>query len=116
MGSIANGAIVRIKLENFMTYTFVEVRPGANLNVIVGTNGSGKSSLVCAICLGLCGTPHTVGRASNVSDYIRHGADYAVIEIELASTTGQNTIIERRITGSKSTLESQWRHVTTEVG
>lgn len=103
MGSIANGAIVRIKLENFMTYTFVEVRPGANLNVIVGTNGSGKSSLVCAICLGLCGTPHTVGRASNVSDYIRHGADYAVIEIELASTTGQNTIIERRITGSKST-------------
>lgn len=99
----ANGAIVRIKLENFMTYTFVEVHPGANLNVIVGTNGSGKSSLVCAICLGLCGTPHTVGRASNVSDYIRHGADAAVIEIELSSTSGRNTIIERRITGSKST-------------
>lgn len=99
----ANGAIVRIKLENFMTYTYVELRPGANLNVIVGTNGSGKSSLVCAICLGLCGTPHTVGRASNVSDYIRHGANAALIEIELSNTSGPNTIIERRITSSKST-------------
>lgn len=85
-----------------MTYTYVEVRPGPNLNVIVGTNGSGKSSLVCAICLGLCGTPYTVGRASNVSDYIRHGADAAVIEIELSGTSGRNTVIERRITRSKS--------------
>lgn len=29
--------------------------------------GSGKSSLVCAICLGLAGSPKTLGRADNVS-------------------------------------------------
>ncbi|KAH6933720.1 hypothetical protein HPB50_017686 [Hyalomma asiaticum] len=95
--------LIDSQLAPHLTYTYVELRPGANLNVIVGTNGSGKSSLVCAICLGLCGTPHTVGRASNVSDYIRHGANAALIEIELSNTSGPNTIIERRITSSKST-------------
>ncbi|CAN7992231.1 unnamed protein product [Ixodes hexagonus] len=79
----SKGSIVRIKLNDFMTYAFVELRPGPSLNVVVGTNGSGKSSLVCAICLGLAGTPQTVGRASHVGDYIRHGAESALIEIEL---------------------------------
>ncbi|XP_077557186.1 structural maintenance of chromosomes 5 [Haemaphysalis longicornis] len=99
----ATGAIVRIKLENFMTYTFVEVQPGPNLNVIVGTNGSGKSSLVCAICLGLCGTPSTVGRASHVSHYIKHGATSALVEIELFNAEGSNHVIQRTITPGKST-------------
>lgn len=47
------GAIVRVKLRNFVTYTFVEFFPGPNLNMVIGPNGSGKSTLVCAICLGL---------------------------------------------------------------
>ncbi|XP_064460877.1 structural maintenance of chromosomes protein 5-like [Ornithodoros turicata] len=93
----SRGAIVRIKLDNFMKYTHMELTPGPSLNVIVGTNGSGKSSLVCAICLGLCGTPQMVGRASHVADYIRHGADTAVIEIELYNPTDRNNIIERQI-------------------
>lgn len=99
----ATGAIIRIKLENFMTYTFVEVHPGPNLNVIVGTNGSGKSSLVCAICLGLCGTPGTVGRASLVANYIKRGATSALIEIELFNAEGSNHIIQRAIAPGKST-------------
>ena len=47
------GAIVRVKLRNFVTYNFVEFFPGPNLNMVIGPNGSGKSTLVCAICLGL---------------------------------------------------------------
>ena len=47
------GTIVRIKLENFVTYTFVEVYPGPSLNMVIGPNGTGKSTIVCAICLGL---------------------------------------------------------------
>jgi structural maintenance of chromosomes protein 5 len=47
------GAIVRIKLRNFVTYSSVEFFPGPNLNMVIGPNGSGKSTLVCAICLGL---------------------------------------------------------------
>lgn len=47
------GAIVRVKLSNFVTYTSAEFFPGPNLNMVIGPNGTGKSTLVCAICLGL---------------------------------------------------------------
>ena len=47
------GSIVRVKLTNFVTYTAVEFCPGPSLNMIIGPNGTGKSTLVCAICLGL---------------------------------------------------------------
>lgn len=47
------GAIVRIKLTDFVTYTSAEFFPGPQLNMVIGPNGTGKSTLVCAICLGL---------------------------------------------------------------
>jgi structural maintenance of chromosomes protein 5 len=47
------GAIIRVKLTNFVTYSSVEFFPGPNLNMVIGPNGTGKSTLVCAICLGL---------------------------------------------------------------
>lgn len=47
------GAIVRIKVTNFVTYTSAEFFPGPKLNMVIGPNGTGKSTLVCAICLGL---------------------------------------------------------------
>lgn len=47
------GSIVRVKLINFVTYTFAEFHLGPSLNMIIGPNGTGKSTLVCAICLGL---------------------------------------------------------------
>ena len=57
--------------------------PGANLNVIIGPNGTGKSTVVCAICLGMGGRPAVLGRAGNVCDYIKYGKNQATIEIEL---------------------------------
>lgn len=47
------GAIVRVKLTKFVTYDLVEFFPGPSLNMVIGPNGTGKSTLVCAICLGL---------------------------------------------------------------
>ena len=35
------GSIVRIKLENFVTYDHVEYFPGSGLNMIIGPNGTG---------------------------------------------------------------------------
>lgn len=51
----------------FRTYDVCEVRPGPNLNMIVGPNGTGKSSIICAICLGLAGKPSFIGRADKVT-------------------------------------------------
>ncbi len=47
------GSIVRVKLKNFVTYTAAEFHLGPSLNMVIGPNGTGKSTLVCAICLGL---------------------------------------------------------------
>ena len=44
------------QLHNFMTYSDVEMEPGPRLNVILGPNGTGKSSFVCALCIGLSGS------------------------------------------------------------
>lgn len=52
-GGYKPGAIVRIKVANFVTYTSAEFHPGPKLNMVIGPNGTGKSTLVCAICLGL---------------------------------------------------------------
>jgi hypothetical protein len=77
------GAIVRIVMQNFVTYTLCEVCPGPRLNLVVGPNGIGKSTLVCALALGLAGSPTLLGRGKEVSDYIRHGHNTATLEIEL---------------------------------
>lgn len=47
------GSIVRIKCKGFMTYDMVEFTPGPNLNMILGPNGTGKSSIAAAIAIGL---------------------------------------------------------------
>lgn len=48
------------------TYDYSVVNPGTNLNMIVGANGTGKSSIVCAICLGLAGKTSVLGRGDKV--------------------------------------------------
>jgi len=67
----------------FRTYSKVQIFPGPGLNVVIGANGTGKSTIVCGICLGLGGKPSILGRATSVTEYIKHGETTAVIEIEL---------------------------------
>lgn len=57
--------------------------PAPNLNLLIGPNGTGKSTMVASIILGLGGNPKTVGRGTKVSEYIKHGASDAKIFIHL---------------------------------
>lgn len=77
------GAIVKIKVTDFVTYESAEFGLGPHLNMIIGPNGTGKSSLVCAIALGLGYPPKILGRAMNVGEFVKHGCDCATVEIEL---------------------------------
>ena len=104
------GAIVRVKVTNFVTYTSAEFFPGPNLNMVIGPNGTGKSSLVCAICLGLGWGPQHLGRAKEVSEFIKNGCREATIEIELQrAETGPHSRVNPVFTrhmkreGNKST-------------
>ncbi|KAK3991141.1 SMC5-like protein [Cladorrhinum sp. PSN332] len=89
------GAIVRVKLKNFVTYHEAEFTLGPNLNMIIGPNGTGKSSLVCAICLGLGYPSSVLGRASAFGEFVKHGSNEAEIEIELQGEpgTGRNHLV-----------------------
>ncbi|KAK3363537.1 SMC5-like protein [Lasiosphaeria hispida] len=112
------GAIVRVKLQNFVTYEKAEFSLGPNLNMVIGPNGTGKSSLVCAICLGLGYPSSILGRASAFGEFVKHGKDEAEIEIELQRkpSHAQNYIVglcikrednSRKFTlnGSRTTLK-----------
>ena len=39
----------------------------ADISLILASSGTGKSSIVCAVCLGLAGDPSLLGRAKDVS-------------------------------------------------
>ncbi|OWF46168.1 Structural maintenance of chromosomes protein 5 [Mizuhopecten yessoensis] len=99
------GAIVRIKLENILTYDSVEFQTGPYLNVIIGPNGTGKSTIVCAICLGLGGKIGLLGRAQQAAEFIKYGKQKGIIELELFNTDGDNYVIVREIHRNN---QSQW--------
>ncbi|KAF1978000.1 structural maintenance of chromosomes protein 5 [Bimuria novae-zelandiae CBS 107.79] len=93
------GSIVRVKLTNFVTYTSAEFHLGPSLNMIIGPNGTGKSTLVCAICLGLGWSPQYLGRAKDIGEFVKHGSAEAEIEIELAASdkNKRNPVVRRKI-------------------
>nr|XP_045371062.1 structural maintenance of chromosomes protein 5 isoform X4 [Camelus bactrianus] len=73
--------------------------------MIIGANGTGKSSIVCAICLGLAGKPAFMGRADKVGFFVKRGCTKGMVEIELFRTSG-NLIITREIDVAKN--QSFW--------
>ncbi|KAJ6604030.1 hypothetical protein B0H10DRAFT_2229461 [Mycena sp. CBHHK59/15] len=100
------GSIVRIQLRNFVTYDAVEFRPGAFLNMILGPNGTGKSSIACAICLGLNWPPSILGRAADLNSFVKINADTGHIEIELKAPAGEPNLVIRRNLNAKSKSSS----------
>ncbi|KAL4782696.1 P-loop containing nucleoside triphosphate hydrolase protein [Aspergillus varians] len=110
------GAILRIKVTDFVTYRAAEFFPGPKLNMVIGPNGTGKSTLVCAICLGLGWGPQHLGRAKDPGEFVKHGCREAIIEIELAGGPKfpQNPIVTRTIKreGNKSTFTLNGRPAT----
>ena len=67
------------------------------LNVVVGPNGTGKSTILCAICLGLGGQPPLLGRADDARLFIKHEKDEATVEIELAPLEGKPVHVFKRV-------------------
>ncbi|KAI8988304.1 P-loop containing nucleoside triphosphate hydrolase protein [Mycotypha africana] len=101
------GSIVKMILVNFVTYDYCEIFPGPQMNMIIGPNGTGKSTIVCAIALGLGGSPNLLGRAKNVAEFVKTGQDEAQITIELKRVNSRNVILQRTL--RKSNNATSWR-------
>mmetsp|Transcript_31165 Transcript_31165/g.47542 ORF Transcript_31165/g.47542 Transcript_31165/m.47542 type:complete len:1125 (-) Transcript_31165:528-3902(-) len=96
VGTHKPGSVTRIRLINFLTYSEVEFYPGPRLNLVCGPNGTGKSTILNAMCLGLGGEPRMLGRADDCREFISHGKDKALIEIEVQPFPQATTHIFRR--------------------
>ncbi|XP_071488629.1 structural maintenance of chromosomes protein 5-like [Diadema antillarum] len=97
MKGFIKGSIIRIKMENFMTYDSCEVYPGPHLNMIMGPNTTGKSTIVCALCLALNGSTNLLARAKDIGEYVRWGTNKAEIELELYNPGDRNFVLQRTI-------------------
>lgn len=88
--------------------------------MILGPNGTGKSTIACAICIGL-GFPvnvshhqsnvsrlvltslfQTLGRATDLNSFVKHGYDHGFVEMELKGQIGKPNIVIRRNINSKN--------------
>ncbi|KAI0340832.1 P-loop containing nucleoside triphosphate hydrolase protein [Trametopsis cervina] len=96
------GSIVRVRLRNFVTYDSVEFSPGPYLNMILGPNGTGKSSIACAICIGLNYPTSVLGRQSEISSFVKLGKDDGHIEIELKGPKGKPNLIVKRTLNARA--------------
>lgn len=107
MPTFKPGQLVRVFLRNFVTYTSATFLPGPTLNMIIGPNGTGKSSVVCAICIGLDFGTAPLGRAKELSEFVKHGCSEATVEIELKGAQGQvNQVIRLEI--EKEGSKKKW--------
>uniref|UniRef100_A0A803KT62 Rad50/SbcC-type AAA domain-containing protein n=1 Tax=Chenopodium quinoa TaxID=63459 RepID=A0A803KT62_CHEQI len=122
--SITAGTIRRIKLENFMCHSNLEIEFGDFVNFITGQNGSGKSAILTALCVAFGSRAKATNRASTLKDFIKTvygnlkrgyclSGSYALVQVVLKNegmdafkveSYRECIIIERRITESSSTL------------
>lgn len=92
----ARGSVVKVTLRNFMTYVNETFWPGPNFNVVVGANGSGKSSIVTALCICLGGNLDFLNRQTDVSSLVNNSSNSseAQIEVELYDPQSENTVVQ----------------------
>ncbi|KAI9503085.1 hypothetical protein BX070DRAFT_224706 [Coemansia spiralis] len=101
------GSIMHISLHNFVTYSKIDISPGPNMNMIIGPNGTGKSTVVCAIALGLGANTSVLGRAKNISEFVKHGCERGSVELTLAGEEGNTIKISREIVCANN--KSNWK-------
>lgn len=68
------------------------------MNIIIGPNGTGKSTLVAAIVLGMGGKPELLSRSSALADWIKHGCNEALIEIHIFHDETSTIVFQRHFT------------------
>ncbi|PIA35639.1 hypothetical protein AQUCO_03500177v1 [Aquilegia coerulea] len=119
------GIVTKIRVENFMCHSNLQIELGDCVNFITGQNGSGKSAILTALCVAFGCRAKGTQRASTLKDFIKTGCSYANVQVELKNEGGEAfkpevygdvIIIERRISESTSSTvlkDHQGRKVAT---
>jgi len=89
-----------IKLQNYRSHSTFDKNFSSGINLLLGKNGAGKSSILEAIGLCLFGaSPRT-----NLGDAIKVGEKFALIIIDFVANDGNTYRVERRI-GTQATIK-----------
>lgn len=102
------GSVMRVEVKNFMTYSNCVIEPGPTLNLVLGPNGTGKSSFVCALCVGLAGSTKLLGRADDIASFIRRGTDEGEVKVTLADDRGGKLVVRRRMRRTSNGAQNEW--------
>jgi hypothetical protein len=107
-GKFTVGSVIRVSMKNFLTFDECEVFPGPRLNVVLGPNGTGKSSVTHAICLACGGAPKTVGRSPDMRTFVKQGKEgqQAYAEVDLLRSPTAAVTVRRQI--DAETKSSKW--------
>ncbi|KAM1231846.1 hypothetical protein ACFX13_042478 [Malus domestica] len=106
-----SGIVQRVRLENFMCHSSLQIELGDWVNFITGQNGSGKSAILTALCVAFGSRAKGTQRASTLKDFIKTGCSNAVVQVELKNQGedafkpeiyGDIITVERRISGTTS--------------
>lgn len=104
--------IEKVKIKNWKSHHETELEFSEGVNALIGTMGSGKSSVLEAIVFGFFGTtPSHNSRDVTLDDLIRRNpspAEKAEIEVWF-SIEGENYSVKREIERDKGTTHSELR-------
>lgn len=104
--------ITRVKLTNWKSHLNSELKFSGGTNALVGSMGSGKSSILQAVCFGLFGDlPELRGRKIRLDDLIMRKPmpkGFAEIEVEFESE-GRTYLVKRRMESGHGTTLAEIR-------
>ncbi|XP_051143758.1 structural maintenance of chromosomes protein 6B [Andrographis paniculata] len=120
------GIISRVRVENFMCHSNLEIELGDWVNFITGQNGSGKSAILTALCVAFGSRARGTQRANTIKDFIKTGCSYTLVQVEIKNQGedafrpeiyGDKIMVERRISEASSSItlkNSQGKRVGTK--
>lgn len=109
------GIIEKIILRNFMCHDNFELNLGPRINIIIGSNGSGKSAILTGLLVGLGAKASLTSRASAINNLIKYGRNTAQITIVLKNEGpaaykhelyGDRIVVERTLRREKAATYS----------
>ncbi|KAA8493710.1 Structural maintenance of chromosomes protein 5 [Porphyridium purpureum] len=103
-----NGSVLRLFMQDFLTFSRVEFEPGPRLNLVLGPNGAGKSTIVNALCIVFAGKLGLLARSPKLADFVKHGASRAVVEAHVRDESKPKgyTVVRRDFDSSGASVWS----------